>query len=57
VSRWIEAAYLANCAGAKWREALWAAGGRRAEKVAFPLARRLDERAMVEQMVEECWWG
>lgn len=57
VSRWIEAAYHANCAGMPRMEAMWAFGGRQVQRVAFPLARRLDREAMTDQMIEECWWG
>lgn len=57
VSRWISAAYDANCAGMKRMEAFWGFGGRQAQRVAFPIARRLDREAMTDQMIEECWWG
>ena len=57
MSRWIQAAYLANCNGSPRREAMWAAGGRRVQRFALPLARRLDREAMTDQMIEEGWWG
>lgn len=56
VSRWHDAAYAANCREAH-SEAFWAAGARRAQRLAFPIARRLDREAMADQMIEECWWG
>jgi hypothetical protein len=34
-----------------------AAGAQRVERIAIPLARRIDRDAMGRQMVEECWWG
>lgn len=57
ISKHIECAYLANCHGkTKWenyhgRNARWL------QKALFPIAKRLDHDAMVEQMVNECWWG
>jgi hypothetical protein len=57
VSRWIQAAYQANCRGMPRWESAWSWGSRKVQGVAFPLARKLDREAMVDQMVEECWWG
>jgi hypothetical protein len=57
VSRWIQAAYQANCDGRPRMESFFALCGRRVQWFAFPLARRLDGEAMVDQMIEECWWG
>lgn len=59
VSRWMDASYAAYVrfdGDTRWSRA-WAAGARRAQRVAFPLARKLDHVAMSEQMAEECWWG
>lgn len=57
VSRNIEAAYMANEAGANRRERYWAWQSRRVQSVAFPLARRVNHEAMTTQMIAEGWWG
>jgi hypothetical protein len=56
-SNWIEAAYSASMRGMPRWEAWWAAGARRVQRFAFPIALRLDHEAAVDQMIEECWWG
>ena len=56
-SRWIRAAYRANCAGMPRLEAMLAWGARRVMRVAYPLALRLDRNAATTQMIEEGWWG
>jgi hypothetical protein len=56
-SRWIEAAYRAYCDDMPRLEALWSRGGRHVQRIAFPLASRLDREAMGEQMAREGWWG
>lgn len=59
VSRWMDASYSAYCRfdGDTAYSRFWARAARYAQAIAFPIARRLDQRAMVDQMAEECWWG
>ena len=57
VSILISQAYIANCFGQKRRENLYGWASNAVQAVAFPLARALDKKAMVDQMVEEGWWG
>jgi hypothetical protein len=57
VSGWIHSAYGYHCRDMPRAEQLCARIGLRLEKVLFPVARRLDKEAMVDQMVHECWWG
>lgn len=56
-SRWIQAAYQANCDGLPRLERFFAWGGRRIMRIAHPLARRLDAEATTDQMIVEGWWG
>lgn len=57
VSDCIEIAYMAYCQRDKETEEKFANLGRRFQKILFPVARKLDKDAMVNQMVTECWWG
>lgn len=57
VSGWIDTAYQYNCLGMKRCESVAAWIGRDIQRIAFPVARRLDRNAMGEQMVNEGWWG
>lgn len=56
-SRWIQAAYQANCDGMPRLERFFARGGRCVMRIAYPIARRLDPEATTTQMIEEGWWG
>lgn len=40
-----------------WWHAVWSYPCPYVEGIAIPLARRLDKEAMVDQMVDEGWWG
>lgn len=55
----MDASYSAYCRfdGDTAYSRFWARAARYAQAIAFPIARRLDQRAMVDQMAEECWWG
>lgn len=57
VSGWIGTSYYLNCLGQTRLENISAAIGRKIQSVAFPLAKKLDNEAMVDQMINECWWG
>lgn len=62
VSRWYDGSYHAwvrkdRDGAPEWWEHGWGWMAKRAERVALPLARRLDREATGQQMVEECWWG
>lgn len=57
ISGWINSGYLCNCYGAYRAEKVCAFCGSRLQWVLFHIAVRLDRDAMVDQMVEECWWG
>jgi hypothetical protein len=57
VSFYIETAYMANCHKQRRVERFFGRVGIWHERVLFPIARRLDKEAMVDQMIAECWWG
>ena len=57
VSWWIDMAYRMNIVRLPRAEKVFGRGGQMTQKIAFPLARRLDKEAMGDQMVNEGWWG
>lgn len=61
-SRWLAASYGAWVRVDKgempaWWDKLWAWPCRCVNRVAIPIASRLDNQATGEQMAEEGWWG
>jgi hypothetical protein len=57
ISNRISRAYNANCDGHHFRERMHGYIGKHLQRLLFPIARRLDKEAMVDQMIEESWWG
>ena len=61
-SRWIDASYAAWCRQdrgevPRWWADLWNFPCRWVNRLAIPVASRLDSWATGEQMAEEGWWG
>jgi hypothetical protein len=57
VSFWIEFASVLNDLQQPRMEKWVARVGRTQQKLLFPLARLLHKQSMVDQMINECWWG
>lgn len=40
-----------------WESEYWANRSREVQKYFFPIARKFDKESMVDQLIEEGWWG